>query len=137
MTCLVLLSLSGCASQSPVDIPDWDLTPATVEIQQPLRLPEIPSPASSTEDTVTFTREDFAALVQYAIVAGGNQDISEHNTAALEGLSRAYNHLIEAGKMQHQFTQIREEQLARERRAHEMDNWFYRGVIALGILAIL
>jgi hypothetical protein len=86
---------------------------------------------------VTFTREDFAALVQYAIVAGGNQDISEHNTAALEGLSRAYNHLIEAGKMQHQFTQIREEQLARERRAHEMDNWFYRGVIALGILAIL
>lgn len=136
MICSVLLSLSGCASQSPVDIPDWDLTPATVEIQQQLRLPEIPSPASATEDSVTFTKEQFAAIVNYTIVAGGNKDIADQNTAALEGLSRAYNHLIEAGKMQHQFTQIREEQLARERRAHEMDNWFYRGVIALGLIAV-
>jgi len=86
---------------------------------------------------VTFTREQFAALVQYTIVAGGNQTIAQENAAALEGLSRAYNHLIEAGSMQHQFTQIREEQLARERRAHEMDNWFYRGLIALGILVSL
>ena len=136
MICSALLSLSGCASQSPVDIPDWDLTPATVEIQQPLRLPEFPSPASTTEETVTFTKEQFASVVQYVIVAGGNKDIATHNDAALEGLSRAYNHLIEAGKMQHQFTQIREEQLARERTAHTMDNWFYRGVIALGLIAV-
>lgn len=136
MTCLVLLSLSGCASQNPVDLPDWDLVPSTVEIQPPLRLPEIPSPASSTEDSVTFTKEQFAALVQYTIVAGGNQDIALENAAALESLSRAYNHLIEAGKLQMQFTQVRDEQLQRERRAHEMDNWFYRGLIALGLIAV-
>ena len=136
MTCFLLGSLSGCAS-NPVDLPDWDLTPATVEIQQPLRLPEIPSPASVTEDTVTFTREDFARLTRYVTVAGGNTDIALENAAALESLSRAYNHLIEAGKLQMRFTQVRDEQLQRERREHEMDNWFYRGLIALGILAAL
>ena len=131
MTCSLLLSLSGCASVDPVDIPDWDLTPATVEIQQPLRLPEIPSPASNTEDTVTFTREDFALLLEYTVVAGGNYDIAVENAEALEALSRSYNHLIEAGKLQNQFTQIREEQLARERSQRTQDQWFYRGVIAL------
>lgn len=136
MICSVLLSLSGCASQNPVDLPDWDLTPATVEIQQPLRLPEIPSPASVTEDSVTFTKDQFASLVQYTIVAGGNQAIASENAAALESLSRSYNHLIEAGKLQMQFTQVRDEQLQRERREHEMDNWFYRGLIALGLIAV-
>jgi len=137
MTCLVLGSLSGCASQSPVDLPDWDLTPATVEIQQPLRLPEMPSPERTDEDTFTFTPDQFARLLDYATVAGGNYDIALENAAALEALSGAYNHLIEAGKLQMQFTQVRDEQLQRERREHEMDNWFYRGLIALGIAVAL
>jgi hypothetical protein len=137
MTCFLLGSLSGCAS-SPVEIPTWDeLTPASVEIQRPVRLPEIPSPASSTEDTVTFTREDFQQLLAYTIAAGGNYDVAQENADSLEALSRAYNHLIEAGKMQQQFTQIREEQLQQERRDHFIDNWFHRGLIALGILVAL
>ena len=135
MTCLVLLSLSGCASVEPVDIPDWDLTPATVEIQRQARLPEFPSPASNTEETVTFTVQQFAVITEYLIVAGGNYDIGVQNEQALEDLSRSYNHLIEAGKLQNQFTQIREEQLARERSQRLQDQWFYRGVIVLGLLA--
>ena len=136
MTCLVLLSLSGCASQNPVDLPDWDLTPATVEIQQPLRLPEFPSPGRQPDDTLTFTPEQFAVVLDYMTIAGGNYDIAAENAAALDALSKAYNHLIEAGKLQMQFTQVRDEQLARERRDHEMDNWFYRGLIALGVIAV-
>ena len=136
MTCLVLLSLSGCASQNPVDLPDWDLTPATVEIQQPLRLPQFPSPERQPDDTLTFTQAQFAVILDYMTVAGGNTDIALENAAALEALSKAYNHLIEAGKLQMQFTQVRDEQLQRERRAHEMDNWFYRGLIALGLVAV-
>jgi hypothetical protein len=132
----VLLSLSGCASQNPVDLPDWDLTPATVEIQQPLRLPEFPSPERQPDDTLTFTPAQFAVLLDYMTVAGGNYEIAAENAAALEALSRSYNHLIEAGKLQMQFTQVRDEQLTRERRAHEQDNWFYRGVIALGLIAV-
>jgi hypothetical protein len=136
MTCFLLGSLSGCAS-NPIDLPDWDLTPATVEIQQPIRLPELPSPASSTEDTVTFTREDFQRLLEYTVAAGGNYDIAMANADSLEALSKAYNYLIEAGKLQQQFTQVREEQLQQERRDHFIDNWFHRGLIALGILAAL
>lgn len=83
---------------------------------------------------MTFTAAQFAVITDYLIVSGGNYDIAVENAEALEALSRSYNHLIEAGKLQNQFTQIREEQLARERRAHEFDNWFYRGVIALGLL---
>lgn len=136
MTCFLIGSLSGCAS-NPVDLPDWDLTPATVEVQQPLRLPEMPSPVSSTKETVTFSKADFERLLAYATTSGGNYDVALDNAEALEGLSRAYNHLIEAGKLQNQFTQIREEQLQRERRDHFMDNWFHRGVIVLiGLVAL-
>ncbi len=136
MTFFLLGALSGCAS-SPVEIPEWDITPARVEAQQPVRLPELPSPASSTEDTVTFTAEGFEALLSYAVVSGGNYDIAKENAAALEAQSQAYNSLIEAGKLQRQFAQIREEQLARERRDHFVDNWFHRGLIALAILVAL
>ena len=136
MTCFLLLSLSGCAS-NPVDIPDWDLTPAVEEFQHQRRLPEIPSPASSTEDSVTFSKDAFARIVAYTIVAGGNYDISKANEQALSAQIRAYNMLIEAGKLQNRFTQIRDEQLQRERRDHFMDNWLHRGIIAIGILVTL
>jgi hypothetical protein len=112
------------------------LTPATVEIQQPLRLPEFPSPARQPDDTLSFTPEQFAVVLDYMVISGGNYDIALENAAALESLSGAYNHLIEAGKLQMQFTQVRDEQLQRERREHEMDNWFYRGLIALGLIAV-
>jgi len=120
MTCSLLLSLSGCASNT-VELPEWDLTPVTVEAQPPLRLPEFPSPASSGEESVTFTLEQFAVIVDYMTISGVGQ---------------AYNQLIEVGKLQRSFTQIREEQLAREKRDHFIDNWFYRGVIALGLIAV-
>lgn len=136
MTCFLVGSLSGCAS-APVELPEWDIEPVTVEIQQPLRLPELPSPASSTPESVTFTREGFQRLLEYAVVAGGNQEIAQANAQALVALSQSYNALIEAGKLQRQFAQVREEQLDRERREHQVDNWFYRGLIALGVLVAL
>ena len=85
---------------------------------------------------MTFTVEQFAIVVDYLTVAGGNYDIALENAAALEDLSRSYNHLIEAGKLQNQFTQIREEQLARERTARWQDKWFYRGTIALILVGV-
>ena len=136
MTCSLLLSLSGCAS-SPVELPEWDLTPVTGESQQPISLPEFPSPESSTDDTVTFSKASLRVIVDYMTIAGGNYTIAQENALALDAMGQAYNQLIEVGKLQRQFTQIREEQLARERRDHFIDNWFYRGLIALGILVAL
>ena len=136
MICSLIFSLSGCAS-SPVEIPQWDLTPVTVEAQPPLRLPEFPSPESSTEDTVTFSKQSFATIVDYMSVSGGNYTIAKENAAALDDMGAAYNQLIEVGKLQRSFTQIVQAQLEREISDHTFDNWFYRGLIALGIAAAL
>lgn len=132
----MLGGLSGCAS-SPVELPTCEVEPVTVEVQQPLRLPEMPSPVSGDDDTVSFDRDGFAALVAYTIAAGGNYDIAVANAGALEAQSEAYNELVECSRLAHQFGQVREEQLARERRDHFIDNWFHRGLIALGILVAL
>jgi hypothetical protein len=136
LICFLIGSLSGCAS-SPVEIPEWDLTPVESSAQQPLSRPELPSPVSSTEDTVTFSLEAFRVLLDIVDIADGNYTIAQENAAAADTQGEAYNQLIEVGKLQRSFTQIREEQLARERRDHFIDNWFHRGLIALGILVAL
>lgn len=92
---------------------------------------------SSTEDTVTFDSAGFRVLLDIVDIADGNYAIAVENAAALEDQARAYNQLIEVGELQQQFMQIREEQLERERRDHFIDNWFHRGLIALGILVAL
>lgn len=86
---------------------------------------------------MTFTREGFQSLLAYSVAAGGNQEIAQANADALESLSQSYNELLTAGDLQRQFAQVREEQLDRERRDHFIDNWFHRGLIALGILIAL
>lgn len=133
MICSLLGSLSGCVS-SPVELPTCEVERVSVEVQRPLRLPEMPSPVSGDDDTVSFDRDGFAALVAYTIAAGGNYEVAVANADALEAQSGAYNELIECSRLAHQFGQVREEQLAQERRDHFIDNWFHRGLIALGIL---
>ena len=130
-------SLAGCASD-PVQIPTWgDLEPAKTEVQRPLERPDLPDPIDSTSETVTFSRDGMATLLDIIDIADGNYEIAQSNAEALVLQSQAYNSLIEAGKLQEQFTHIREEQLQRERRDHFLDNWFHRGLIALGVLISL
>lgn len=136
MTCFLLGSLSGCAS-SPVDLPTCEVDKASVDIQHADDLPDVPDPASSTSDTVTFSKEGFRQLTVYITAAGGLEAVAKNNTAALESQSEAYNELIECASIVNQFGQVREEQLARERRDHFIDNWFHRGLIALGVLVAL
>lgn len=136
MTCFLLGSLSGCAS-SPVELPTCEVEETSTEIQTPLRLPEMPSPERGEGDTLIFTRAQFAVLLDYATISGGNYEIASENAAALEKQSEAYNELSNCARQAHQFGQVREEQLARERRDHFVDNWFHRGLIALGILVAL
>ena len=136
LICFLIGSLSGCVS-SPVEIPEWDLSPVESTSQAPLSRPELPSPVSSTEDTVTFDTAGFRTILDIVDIGDGNYTIAQENGAAADAQGEAYNQLIEVGKLQRQFTQIREEQLARERRDHFVDNWFHRGLIALGILVAL
>lgn len=92
---------------------------------------------SSTEDTVTFSRDSFRVLLDFVDIADGNFAIAEENAGAAEAQARAYNQLIEVGTLMRSFAQIREEQLARERRDHFIDNLFLKGLIALGVLVSL
>lgn len=133
MICFLLGSLSGCVS-SPVDLPTCEVERVSVEVQEPLRLPEMPSPVSADDQVVSFDREGFGALTAYTIAAGGNYEIAVANAEALAAQSEAYNELVDCAGLAHQFGQVREEQLAQERRDHFVDNWFHRGLIALGIL---
>lgn len=133
MICFLLGSLSGCAS-SPVELPTCEVEPVSVDVQRPLRLPEMPSPVAGDDQTVSFDRDGFAALVAYTMAAGGNYEVAVANAEALEAQSGAYNELIQCSRIAHQFGQVREEQLAQERRDHFIDNWFHRGLIALGLL---
>jgi hypothetical protein len=81
-----------------------------------------------------FHVEQFALLVDYMDVAEANQAIAEDNAEALESMERAYNHLIDAGKMQREVAILRQQLLDESRNAHLIDNMWHRGLIALGII---
>jgi len=130
---LVIGLLSGCAS-TPVELPSWDIPEAGERAQFPLDQPDRPRAATSTDTTITFDEIGIRALEVHHKTATTNYDIAKGNASALEAQSRAYNSLIEAGKTQRQVAEIRQELLEIERRDHFVDNWFHRGLIALGIL---
>lgn len=133
LTLLIASTSVACGSNPPVALPDWEMA-ARVEMEtaDPTPLPllcEIPA-------TGTWTLECWQALDEYDIVATGNTVIAQANADALRKTEQGYDALIGAGKLQQQLSQIRQEMLERERREHTMDNWFYRIVIGLGLLAV-
>ncbi len=127
------LIIVGCAS-APITLPDWDLAErSTSTVTDPLELPnlcEIPSAGS-------WPAECWLALDAFDIVAEGNTGIARENANALKKSDSSYDALLVAAKVQQELSQIRQELLERERQAHTMDNWFYRIVIALGLLGAI
>jgi len=69
-------------------------------------------------------------------VAVNNKDLAQLNADIARDSDAAYDHILSAAKQQQSVALIREEQLQLERRDHFLDNWFYRGLIALGILVV-
>ena len=118
----------GCTT-SHVELPDWELAAREpVPVTDPTPLPDL--------CFVPFeSLECYQALDAYDIVAIGNTDIAQANADALRKTEAGYDALIEAGKLQQQLSQIRQEILEEERKAHMHDKWFYQGIIALGLLA--
>ena len=133
---LIGLSLtSGCAS-TPVPLPAWDIPAADEAAQHPIEQPQRPLAASSAETTITFDAEGIRALEAHHRAAVANEAIAKANALALAAQSRAYNALIDAGKMQREVAIIRQELLDIERRDHFVDNWFHRGIIAVVLIAV-
>lgn len=129
MILLTGLYLAGCTTE-PVQLPNWELAARTpVPITDPTPLPDICIPPFES-------LECYKALDAFDIVAIGNTEIAQANADALRKTEAGYDALIEAGKLQQQLSQIRQEILEQERRAHMYDKWFYQGIIALGLLAV-
>jgi len=133
---LFLAGISAACSNNPVVLPVWDLEPAEIEAQKPLTLPVLPS-AGVSGDLATFGQAEMVQLERYVTTSEGNYLIALANAEALESQAKAYNALIEAGKMQRQIAVIRQEMLDQERSDHFVDNMTHRIVILVGGLLVV
>lgn len=134
-TFLILGVLTACSS-TPLELPTCQIPETSLDTQQPLTLPELPVEVSSTESTATFDVAGMQQLKRYRIASEANSAIASANADALAARNESTNALIECSEGQEHWSQIREEMLEQERRDHFIDNWFYRGVIALGLIAV-
>lgn len=75
-------------------------------------------------------------LDAHDIAATANTEIAQENADASKLSDNAYDELLGAAKVQQELSQIRQELLEQERQAHKMDNWFYRGIIALALIGV-
>lgn len=126
----LVLILGGCAADRAV-LPDWELAARIpTEAADPLPLPELC-------EVPWTTVECWQTLDAFDIIAYGNTDIAIGNTAALRKTEAGYDALIEAGKMQQQLSQIRQDLLEDERRSHLYDNLYHRGIIVLGVIGAI
>jgi hypothetical protein len=96
---------------------------------------DLPNLCPITQDGV-WSIECWRALNAFDGVATENTSIAQANADALRKSDASYDALIEAGKLQSQLAQIRQDLLEQERQAHKADNWFYRGIITLGLIAV-
>jgi hypothetical protein len=131
---LLIVLISGCATDRYV-VPDWntverDTTQAAVD---PDALPEL---CDIDGATGAWSLECWQAFVRYVEIAETNTEVAALMAEALRKSDAAYDYLIAAGKLEQQLAQIRQDLLEDERRAHRMDNWFYRGIIALGLIGV-
>ena len=95
----------------------------------------MPVEVAATEVTATFSLEGIAQLTRLREASLSNKRVGDLNAAALDARNAEVNALIECARYQKQWMQIREEQLEQERRDHQTDIWWYRALIALGLVA--
>jgi len=107
------------------------------EIGQPVSVPEMPSPVSSEQDATVFDHEGIATLTQVRVAAVTNERVARENALAIESRNEEVNQLIECSRYSKIWMEVREDMLEQERKDHELDNLWHRGVIALGVLAVV
>ncbi len=118
--------LAGCAS-SPTPDPWQDIEVQPPGAIKPLSLPEFPSPASMTEDTVMFDLTGANAISAYIVVAEANTDIAYEHAEQIDDLRVASKALVDAGKAQRKVADLRLEILEEERR-----HWFWEKLSYIG-----
>ena len=100
-------------------------------------MPEPPIETQSDELGATY---DQAGLEQWLAIwrtGQGNEVIAEQNALAIESRNAEVNHLIECTKYMNIWIEMHADDLADEQKAHRNDNWFYKGIIAAGVIAVV
>ncbi len=128
-------SLTAC-STTPLELPTCEIPAPMAEVGKAVSVPEMPSPVSATEEEATFDRAGVVALTQVWVAAGTNETVANENALAIESRNEEVNQLIECARYSKIWMEVREDMLEQERKDHQFDNYWHRGVIlalALGL----
>lgn len=72
-------------------------------------------------------------FMQFEATAEANTSKAEHNTSALRKSEEATRYVESCAAKNAEIARIRQDLLEQERFEHNMDNWFYRIIIVLGV----
>lgn len=125
-------TLTGCSS-TPIELPTCEIPEVTLEVTEPLSLPERPAFVSSTDSTATLDLDGVRALQRYRIAAETNTEIAQRNAEALEARNASVNALRECAEYLEIWIEVREDMLRQERRDHTIDNIWHRALILVGV----
>lgn len=137
VACWILgASLAACSS-TPLELPTCDIPEAPAAAARPLSVPEMPQDVARTETTSTFDLEGILQLDRLRKASEANANVARLNGEALEARNESINALIECSKYQKVWMEVREDMLEQERKDHALDNFWHRGLIALGVAAAI
>ena len=129
-------SLTACSS-APEKRPDCQIPAPMVEVGHPLSVPEMPVEVSSTLESATYDLEGLLQLDRVRKAGVTNQKVAEENALAIEARNGEVNELIECARYMGVWIDVHAEDLADEKKAHFIDNLWHRGVIVLGLIAVV
>lgn len=128
-------SLTAC-STAPKPAPNCDVPAPMAQVGHALSVPEMPAAVSQTAESATFDLDGLLQLDRVRKAGEANQKIAQENSFAIDARNSEINALIECTYNMNLWIEFHAEDLADEKRAHFLDNWFYRGMIALGLIAV-
>lgn len=107
------------------------------EIAAMQSVPEMPVETSRSDEGATFDLEGLLQFQRLRAASLANKEVGDLNAAALQARNDEVNALIECVRHQNVWMEVREEMLEQERNAHQIDNLWHRGLIALGVAAAI
>lgn len=132
-TFLMVGVLIGCSS-TPTEFPTCEIPGPMAEVGHPVAVPAMPTEQSTTDTTVTFDLEGLLQLERVRVAAEANKTIAEENALAIEARNEEVTQLIECARYSTIWMETQEEMLEQEKHDRFVDNMWYRGLIAAGVL---
>jgi len=129
-------SLQGC-STTPLEPPSCEVPETLGPIAAMQSVPEMPVETSRTEAGASFDLEGLLQFQRLREASVANKTVGDLNAAALQARNDEVNALIECVRHQNVWMEVREDMLEQERSAHQIDNLWHRGLIALGVAAAI